>query len=62
MIFEAYDRVLMGPSLTSYTLTHEKKKLVAFHEAGHAVVGMSLPETIVKKITIIPRLHAGGYT
>ncbi|WNE40274.1 MAG: ATP-dependent zinc metalloprotease FtsH [Mycoplasmataceae bacterium] len=62
MIFEAYDRVLMGPSLTSYTLTYEKKKLVAFHEAGHAVVGMSLPETIVKKITIVPRWTAGGYT
>jgi cell division protease FtsH len=62
MIFEAYDRVLMGPSLTSYTLTYEKKKLVAFHEAGHAVVGMSLPETIVKKITIVPRWTSGGYT
>ncbi|MDR1670866.1 MAG: AAA family ATPase [Spiroplasmataceae bacterium] len=62
MIFEAYDRVLMGPSLTSYTLTPEKRKLVAFHEAGHAVVGMSLPETIVKKITIVPRWTSGGYT
>jgi cell division protease FtsH len=62
MIFEAYDRVLMGPSLTSQTLTSTKKKIIAYHEAGHAVIGMSLPETIVKKITIIPRLHAGGYT
>ena len=62
MIFEAYDRVLMGPSLTSQTLTPAKKRIIAYHEAGHAVIGMSLPETIVKKITIIPRLHAGGYT
>src|SRR6185437_1035067 len=62
MIFEAYDRTLMGTSLTSQTLTLTKKKIVAYHEAGHAVIGMSLPETVVKKITIIPRLHAGGYT
>jgi cell division protease FtsH len=62
MIFEAYDRTLMGPSLTSQTLTPAKKRIVAYHEAGHAVIGMSLPETIVKKITIIPRWSAGGYT
>jgi cell division protease FtsH len=61
-IFEAYDRTLMGPSLTSQTLTPAKKRIVAYHEAGHAVIGMSLPETIVKKITIIPRWSAGGYT
>ena len=62
IIFEAYDRVLMGPSLTSQTLTAEKKKIVAYHEAGHAIVGLSLPETNVRKITIIPRWLAGGYT
>jgi len=62
MIFEAYDRVLMGPSLTSQTLNPAKRRIVAYHEAGHAVIGMSLPETIVKKITIIPRWSAGGYT
>src|SRR4051812_39002076 len=62
MIFEAYDRTLMGPSLTSQTLTPAKKRIVAYHEAGHAVIGMILPETIVKKITIIPRWSAGGYT
>ena len=55
IIFEAYDRVLMGPSLTSQTLTPEKKKIVAYHEAGHAIIGLSLPETNVRKITIIPR-------
>jgi len=62
LIFEAYDRVLMGPSLTSHTLTPETKKIVAYHEAGHAIIGLSLPETIVRKITIIPRWLAGGYT
>jgi cell division protease FtsH len=62
MIFEAHDRVLMGPSLTSQTLTPAKRRIVAYHEAGHAVIGMNLPETIVKKITIIPRWSAGGYT
>ncbi|CAI2162227.1 12453_t:CDS:2 [Funneliformis geosporum] len=42
MLFEAYDRILMGPSLTSQTITAEKKKIVAFHEAGHAIVGLNL--------------------
>jgi cell division protease FtsH len=55
LIFEAYDRVLMGPSLTSHTVSPETKKIVAYHEAGHAIIGLSLPETIVRKITIIPR-------
>ena len=62
MIFEAYDRTLMGPSLSSQVLTPSKKKLVAYHEAGHAIIGASLPETKVRKITIVPRLMAGGYT
>lgn len=55
IIFEAFDRTLMGPPMTSYNASYEKKLLIAYHEAGHAVIGMSLPETIVKKITIIPR-------
>ncbi|CAI2162067.1 11676_t:CDS:2 [Funneliformis geosporum] len=58
MIFEAYDRILMGPSLSSQVLTPSKKKLIAYHEAGHAIIGASLPETKVRKITIIPRLMA----
>jgi len=62
ILLEAYDRVLMGPSLTSQTLTPQKKKIVAYHEAGHAIIGLSLSETVVKKITIIPRWAAGGYT
>ncbi|CAH1755782.1 23655_t:CDS:2 [Entrophospora sp. SA101] len=60
IFFEAFDRVLMGPSLVSQTLTPAKRKIIAYHEAGHAVIGMSLPETTVKKITIIPRWSAGG--
>jgi len=52
----------MGPSLSSQDFTPNKKKLVAYHEAGHVVIGASLPETKVRKVTIIPRLMAGGYT
>jgi len=62
IIFEAFDRTLMGPSSTSYKISPQKKLLVAYHEAGHALVGLSLPETTVKKITIVPRWTAGGYT
>ncbi|RHZ35513.1 AAA family ATPase [endosymbiont GvMRE of Glomus versiforme] len=62
IIFESYDRVLMGPSLTSHTISYEKKKVIAYHEAGHAIIGLSLPETVVKKITILPHLMSGGYT
>ncbi|CAG8453059.1 10880_t:CDS:2 [Racocetra fulgida] len=54
-IFEAHDRVLMGPSSLSHTIHPSKKKIVAFHEAGHAIIGLSLPETSVKKITVVPR-------
>lgn len=61
-IFEAFDRALMGPSFQNQTLTPEKKMLLAYHEAGHAIVGLTLPETTVKKITITPRWTAGGYT
>lgn len=62
MIFEAYDRVLMGPASLSHTISPHQKKVIAFHEAGHALVGLSLPESTVKKITIVPRGTAGGYT
>jgi cell division protease FtsH len=55
LIFEAHDRVLMGPSSTSSIIPPHKRRITAFHEAGHAVVGLSLPETSVKKITIVPR-------
>jgi len=62
ILLEAFDRVLMGPSLKSQTLTPETKKIIAYHEAGHAVVGLVLPELTLRKITVIPRWTAGGYT
>ena len=60
---EATDRVLMGPAKVSKKYTDKEKKLVAYHEAGHAVLGLKLDgANDVQKITIIPRGHAGGYT
>ena len=62
-IDEASDRVLMGPAKTSRKVTEYEKKIVAYHEAGHAVSGIILPNgEEVHKITIIPRGMAGGYT
>ena len=62
-IDEATDRVLMGPAKKSRKVTDYEKKIVAYHEAGHAVCGIILPNgEEVHKITIIPRGMAGGYT
>lgn len=62
-IDEASDRVLMGPAKKSRKVTEFEKKVVSFHEAGHAVAGIILPKgDEVHKITIIPRGMAGGYT
>ena len=62
-IDEATDRVLMGPAKVTRKYTDKEKKLVAYHEAGHAVLGLKLDgANEVQKITIIPRGHAGGYT
>ena len=61
-IDEAIDRVMMGPAKKSRTYDDHTKKLVAYHEAGHAIVGLNLPDgAIVQKVTIIPRGNAGGY-
>ncbi len=61
-IDEAIDRVMMGPAKKSRTYDEHTKKLVAYHEAGHAIVGLNLPDgAIVQKVTIIPRGNAGGY-
>ncbi len=61
-IDEAHDRVLMGPAKVTKKYTEHEKKLVAYHEAGHAVVGIKLEgANEVQKITIIPRGQAGGY-
>ena len=62
-IDEASDRVLLGPAKTSRKVSDYEKKIVAYHEAGHAVSGIVLPNgEEVHKITIIPRGMAGGYT
>ncbi len=61
-IDEAIDRVMMGPAKKSKKYTERERKLVAFHEAGHAVIGLRLENaSIVQKVTIIPRGQAGGY-
>ena len=59
---EAIDRVMMGPAKKSKKYTDREKRLVAFHEAGHAVIGLKLDDADkVEKVTIIPRGEAGGY-
>ena len=61
-IDEAIDRVMMGPAKKSRTYDEKTKKLVAYHEAGHAVIGLFLDNAqVVQKVTIIPRGQAGGY-
>jgi cell division protease FtsH len=61
-IDEATDRVLMGPAKKSKKYTEKEKKLVAYHEAGHVVLGLKLNDANdVQKVTIIPRSYAGGY-
>ncbi len=61
-IDEAHDRVLMGPAKKSKKYTDNEKRLVAYHEAGHVVLGLKLnAANIVQKVTIIPRGYAGGY-
>ena len=61
-IDEAHDRVLMGPAKVSHKYTEKEKRTVAYHEAGHAVVGLKLEgANDVQKITIVPRGQAGGY-
>lgn len=61
-IDEATDRVLMGPAKISHKYSESDRKLVAYHEAGHAVIGLKLAHANdVQKVTIIPRGSAGGY-
>jgi len=61
-IDEATDRVLMGPAKVSHKYSENDRKLVAYHEAGHAVIGLKLANASdVQKVTIIPRGSAGGY-
>jgi len=59
---EAIDRVMMGPAKKSRKYSPDEKKTVAYHEAGHAVIGLKLKDAnVVQKVTIIPRGRAGGY-
>ncbi len=61
-IDEATDRVLMGPAKVTRKYSENDRKLVAYHEAGHAVIGIKLKSASdVQKVTIIPRGSAGGY-
>jgi len=60
---DATERVIAGPEKKSRVMSEEEKRLVAYHEAGHAVVEGLLPQADpVHKISIIPRGRAGGYT
>lgn len=59
---EALDRVIAGPAKKSKKYSEREKRIVAYHEAGHAVIGLKLNDaSIVHKVTIIPRGQAGGY-
>ena len=60
---EAIDRVSIGPARKSKVISEKERKLVAYHEAGHAIVSYYMPEgKTVGKITIVSRGHAGGFT
>ena len=62
-VTEAFERVAIGPKRQSKVMNEYEKKLTAYHEAGHAVVGHVLPDSDpVHKVTIIPRGHTGGVT
>ena len=59
---EAIDRRIAGPAKKSRHLNELERKTVAYHEAGHAIIGLTLPASdVVQKVTIVPRGMAGGY-
>jgi cell division protease FtsH len=61
-IDEATDRVIAGPAKKSKVISEKERKIVAFHEAGHTVIGNVLEDAeMVHKVTIVPRGQAGGY-
>ncbi|WP_041138084.1 ATP-dependent zinc metalloprotease FtsH [Beduini massiliensis] len=61
-IDEGIDRVIGGPAKKSRKYTEKERRLVAYHEAGHAIIGLTLEDANkVQKVTIIPRGNAGGY-
>lgn len=60
---DSIERVIAGPEKKSRVISDKEKRLVSYHEAGHALVGFLLPNTDpVHKVSIIPRGRAGGYT
>ncbi len=62
-LYEAIEKVMLGPERRSRVITENEKKITAYHEAGHAVIAHYLPHTDpVHKISIIARGQAGGYT
>lgn len=62
-LIEAVERVQMGPEKKSHKVLEEDKRIVAYHEAGHAIVGHYLPLCDeVHTVTIVPRGNAGGFT
>ncbi len=59
---EAMDRVMLGPAKRSRKVTEREREIIAYHEAGHAVIGLKLEgSNIVQKVTIVARGQAGGY-
>lgn len=61
-IDEAHDRVIAGPAKKDRIMSETERKMVAYHEAGHTIVGLVLSDArIVHKVTIVPRGRAGGY-
>ncbi|KRM56189.1 ATP-dependent zinc metalloprotease FtsH [Lacticaseibacillus sharpeae] len=59
---EAEDRVIAGPAKKDRVISEKERRMVAFHEAGHALIGLVLSDSrVVRKVTIIPRGRAGGY-
>ena len=62
-VVEAFERVAIGPERKSKVMTEKERKITAYHEAGHAIVGHVLPDSDpVHKVTIIPRGQTGGVT
>ena len=62
-LYEAIEKVMLGPERKSRVITEKEKKITAYHEAGHALVAHFLPHTDpIHKISIIARGQAGGYT
>ena len=62
-IFQAIEKVILGPERRSHIFSKKEKEITAYHEAGHALVAISLPHTDpVHKVSIVSRGRAGGYT